>query len=297
MIEHFDDSLSQPLLLDGPNDAAYLAAARIAKDMRGFIIARHTDFGFILLRSFKRKKGEHFQLPGGRVDPEDVITAKSLDAEEVARVAAAREFFEETGIDLRNNLQRLKCLKPLGIGEGSRYFFELLLNQDDSISPSTGVVASVVRSVDGADNESTQASSTNDSIQGEGSPIVSSSSVLSVPITGELFNLRLSSEHTGFCFVQSLHHAAELASQHSGGFSSSALLQYLERLDAAGTTTLCSDTSNSTNQPTSAPLRRLHVNGELNDSPPRHNRWMSVEAISWCCSRMFSWGHISSPQE
>lgn len=155
----------------------------------------------------------------------------------MVRIGAAREFFEETGIDLRQSLDRIKSLRTFGIGSGSRFVFELLLTQEDSL-----------------DHEGDSIGEGHDHNQ----PVASS-----MPITGESFRLRLCSEHTGFCFVESLHHAANLTSQHSGGFSSSALLQYSEKLKTLGTMTLLSD-SHRKSRPTSP--RSLH-DGEPHSTP------------------------------
>ena len=61
---------------------------------RSFIFAIHPKHGLLLLRAYKKKKGEHHQLPGGRVDAEE------LQYEDAHRRAAARELREETGIDV-----------------------------------------------------------------------------------------------------------------------------------------------------------------------------------------------------
>ena len=52
---------------------------------RGFIFAVHPTHGLLLLRAYKKKKGVHHQLPGGRVDAEE------LAFEDAHRRAAARE--------------------------------------------------------------------------------------------------------------------------------------------------------------------------------------------------------------
>ena len=57
---------------------------------RGFIFAIHPKHGLLLLRAYKKKKGEHHQLPGGRVD------ADELAYEDAHRRAAARELREES---------------------------------------------------------------------------------------------------------------------------------------------------------------------------------------------------------
>lgn len=103
---------------------------------------------------------------------------------------------------MRSKLHRFKSLAPLGIGSsGSHFFFELLLMESDAL-------------------EQTHQYS-NDHQSG---------AIISFPFSGEAFPLRLSREHTGFCFVQDLLHAADLTYRHAAGHSSSALLQYCERL-------------------------------------------------------------------
>ena len=60
-------------------------------EKRSFIFAIHPTHGLLLLRAYKKKKGTHHQLPGGRVDAEE------LAFEDAHRRAAARELREETG--------------------------------------------------------------------------------------------------------------------------------------------------------------------------------------------------------
>lgn len=46
------------------------------KDYRAFVFVIHNDFGLLLLHcTRKRKKGPHFQIPGGHVDEAEFIAA------------------------------------------------------------------------------------------------------------------------------------------------------------------------------------------------------------------------------
>jgi 8-oxo-dGTP pyrophosphatase MutT (NUDIX family) len=155
-------------------------------ELRGFVAARHRQHGFLLLQASKRKKGIHYQLPGGRVD-ESEVTAHGL--EEGCRVAAARELFEETGIDVRSQLDRLRplelCASP---HEGlekfhGRMYFELEISEADSSSADGSLP----------------------------------------PLTSEDFRLLLSSEHRAWIFEKDLEKAALAVEHHSGGYNSAAL--------------------------------------------------------------------------
>lgn len=130
---------------------------------RGFILAWNQPRGFLLLKCNKKAgKGVHFQVPGGHVDPSvDIRTtavtlaatssaatqqsqtgtaisseivghtvsdpSRTFSTEDLARIAAARELWEETGIDVRTELQRLVPLSDLGVGplKKNRYYFFL----------------------------------------------------------------------------------------------------------------------------------------------------------------------------
>lgn len=107
-----------------------------AIDYRAFALLIHPNHGAILLHcTRKKKKPPHYQLPGGHVDQEEfqkaaaavvvgrndkndnndntddtkrrpfAITQQQLYL--AARMACAREIYEETSIDLRNSLDRL----------------------------------------------------------------------------------------------------------------------------------------------------------------------------------------------
>mmetsp|Transcript_53500 Transcript_53500/g.127254 ORF Transcript_53500/g.127254 Transcript_53500/m.127254 type:complete len:241 (-) Transcript_53500:218-940(-) len=166
--------------------------------LRAFVLTRHAEHGILLLESSKaRKGGRYFQLPGGHVD------AKELHAygpEEAPRVAAARELYEETGMDFRDRLYRLRPvdLEVLG-SEGQRLhskgrrYFELDISKTDSVHV-------------------------------EDIPPHSGSDVrLAAPLSMEDFTLRLSSEHTGFKFEARAAQAAKDVAKHSGGTSAVAV--------------------------------------------------------------------------
>ena len=91
---------------------------------RSFIFAIHPKHGLLLLRAYKKKKGVHHQLPGGRVDAEE------LAFEDAHRRAAARELREETGIDVPP-----AQLTDAGVRRTNREYFFLELGDADGGGP------------------------------------------------------------------------------------------------------------------------------------------------------------------
>ena len=91
---------------------------------RSFIFAIHPTHGLLLLRAYKKKKGTHHQLPGGRVD------ADELEYEDAHRRAAARELREETGIDVP-----LARLRDAAVRRNNREYFLLELRDADGAGP------------------------------------------------------------------------------------------------------------------------------------------------------------------
>jgi len=84
-------------------------------DYRGFVFVVHKSYGLMLLHcTRKKKKGPHFQLPGGHIDEPEFFAAaeQSRDAQNqlllAARAGAARELYEETGMDVRYQLDRME---------------------------------------------------------------------------------------------------------------------------------------------------------------------------------------------
>eukprot|EP00038_Savillea_parva_P013985 m.213620 g.213620 ORF g.213620 m.213620 type:complete len:160 (-) comp26744_c0_seq1:121-600(-) len=91
--------------------------------LRAFVIARYHT-GVLLIRGrelAKADKPAHWQLPGGRVDPDSTPLATAVD-----------EFHEETGIWI--DKERLQpVLNPEVYG--GRHFFIVNLTDADSVSP------------------------------------------------------------------------------------------------------------------------------------------------------------------
>lgn len=86
-------------------------------DYRAFCLLLHSQNGALLLYcTRKKKKPPHYQLPGGHVDEAEFkqvsqnagrfITQEQLY--QSARLGCVREIYEETGIDLRSQLDRLR---------------------------------------------------------------------------------------------------------------------------------------------------------------------------------------------
>ncbi len=116
-------------------------------DFRGFAFVIHDVHGMLLLHcTRKSKKGPHYQLPGGHIDgyefeyaAEKCGIAASADdiLLEAAKMGTARELFEETGIDIRGQLERLAPV-PLFSGESklvcmlqNKCYFTLNISDDD----------------------------------------------------------------------------------------------------------------------------------------------------------------------
>lgn len=84
-------------------------------DYRGFLMVQHDEYGLMMLRCTRKKnKPPHWQLPGGHIDDFEFEEAakhhpdRSGQLLQAGRSGAARELFEETGIDLRSQLDRLQ---------------------------------------------------------------------------------------------------------------------------------------------------------------------------------------------
>eukprot|EP00286_Rhodomonas_abbreviata_P019855 CAMPEP_0181311890 /NCGR_PEP_ID=MMETSP1101-20121128/13394_1 /TAXON_ID=46948 /ORGANISM="Rhodomonas abbreviata, Strain Caron Lab Isolate" /LENGTH=236 /DNA_ID=CAMNT_0023418683 /DNA_START=348 /DNA_END=1055 /DNA_ORIENTATION=- len=204
----FKDSSTdlQEKFLDGKSDTSSLtslprkAAKEAHSGFRAFILVNHSVHGLLLLEAHKKRKGgRHFQLPGGHVDAHELSYGPDS-----ARIAAARELWEETGMDFRDRLYRLTPIDMESLGvrgkalhESGRRYFSLEISQTDSV-----------------DDIPPQATGSSPG------PLLR----LATPLSMENFRLCLSPEHTGFRFHKSMRKAAEDLSKHSGGSSSEAVM-------------------------------------------------------------------------
>ena len=96
---------------------------------RSFIFAIHPKHGLLLLRAYKKKKGVHHQLPGGRVD------ADELELDDAHRRAAARELREETGIVPLTRLRVATDREGEIVRRKNREYFFLELRDADGAGP------------------------------------------------------------------------------------------------------------------------------------------------------------------
>jgi 8-oxo-dGTP pyrophosphatase MutT (NUDIX family) len=208
--KHSDADLNS--MCPSPAENPVVAVDYKASDYRGFVFCVHEKHGLLLLHcTRKRKKGPHHQLPGGHVDePEFLAAAKASDDRNTqlliaAQMGAARELYEETGLDVRDRVYRMT---PAALRSGVttdtngqpvlacelnfRLYFYLSVTDDDFIS---------------ADS-------------------VDATVKLAGPMTavGAHLRLRLSVEHSGFMFEKDPEKSAKLLEQHSGGNGSKALL-------------------------------------------------------------------------
>lgn len=184
----------------------------------------------------KQKKGPHYQLPGGHVDDfefeaayhrileeqknrtggeEDDSDLRILDSDVIllaAKMGAARELYEETGINVQSELHRLepimlqmfddenkgkkKMSKLESYSLKNRCYFHLLVSDDDFLKEQKGDLC--VPSIP-----------------------------LKVPMNdhGSDLKLRLSHEHSGFLFEPDPMESIQKLTKHSGGMGSLVLRQ------------------------------------------------------------------------
>ncbi|KAJ1608531.1 hypothetical protein OIY81_2607 [Cryptosporidium canis] len=191
---------------------------------RSFVIAIHDEYGCLLLKSSKKGEDDVFQLPGGRLEEGDLAPDKSevgegtrgsgmsvSPSDESFRVAAARELYEETGLDFRSQLQMLKKL-DLDLPKKWRFFY---LNITNFSCPSN------------------QGAGTSGHYYNTGLPgqILECLQSLFYKFSRKdsnpaHFQLKLSPEHTDFIFEKDLVEASRLVKSHSKGICSKALLLY-----------------------------------------------------------------------
>jgi len=121
-------------------------------DYTGFIFVVHEEHGMLLLFCTRKvKKGHHFQLPGGHIDDHEFEYARDKHGAEpntmtnailleACMMGAARELYEETGIDVRSQLDRLEpaALKDSNNGSNqltcmlkNKCYFYLSVNDED----------------------------------------------------------------------------------------------------------------------------------------------------------------------
>ena len=138
----------------------------VKKDYRAFLFAIHPAHGMLLLYcTCKKKKGPHYQCPGGHVDREDYAIASripqisSLDLLTLGcKIGVARELYEETGIDIRSTLE--DRVQPVRLREDDssddnrvvgefkeRLFFRLNLEDGDFVSTGLDSSSNVLQSL------------------------------------------------------------------------------------------------------------------------------------------------------
>lgn len=182
---------------------------------RSFVIAIHDEYGCLLLKSSKKGKSGYFQLPGGRLDERDLLLSdfkvNGVPGEDSFKVAAARELYEETGLDFRNKLQLLKPLN-FDLPEKWRFFYLNITYYD----------------LEGGDKQNTDDDDNSGFSYFKPIQLVFEylSSIFKDHSNGSNFQLKLSSEHEDFMFEKDLVKASKLVKYHSKGISSRALLLY-----------------------------------------------------------------------
>jgi len=175
---------------------------------RAFLFLVHQYHGLLLLYTARKKsKGPHYQVPGGHAEQEDYDRAASINSKNAGaddpilpyKICATRELYEETGIDLRDSLDRLQPVQ-LKLSKANKisceykkrlFFTAQIFDRDISLQDNQYVLTSSL----------TQALDKN-------------------PPNAML---KLSEEHQGFSFERNLSKAIEAIALHSGGKVSTAL--------------------------------------------------------------------------
>ena len=185
-------------------------------DYRGFAFVIHNVHGMLLLHCTRKpKKGPHYQLPGGHIDDFEFEYAADKSNSnspnrlndvllEAAKMGTARELFEETGMDVRGQLERLDPVPLYGgnlKGKGGRglmnmldnkLYFSLNVTDDDFLRYQEGL------------------KQPNDE-------------------HGNHLSLKISHEHSGYIFVNDPMQSIEKIVKHSGGTGSRALRMSMTR--------------------------------------------------------------------
>ncbi|KAL3769022.1 hypothetical protein ACHAWO_006788 [Cyclotella atomus] len=177
-------------------------------DYKAFILPISKHGILLLYCTRKNSKGPHHQLPGGHVDTEDFDQAAKMNPNAIGtdhllqacKIGAARELFEETGMDLRSTIDRLV---PIQVRQSSddegkllcqfkkRIFFSVEVSEYDFFTKGAGFVKAMNKNL-------------------------------------SHLKLKLSHEHQGFVFEPSLAKAADLLNKHSGGKITTALKTAIE---------------------------------------------------------------------
>jgi len=185
-------------------------------DYRGFAFVIHNVHGMLLLHcTRKKKKGPHYQLPGGHIDDfEFDYAAEKCGANsvpntillEAAKMGTAREVFEETGIDVRGQLERLD---PVSLHGGRMH-----ITDDDGKDELDNVLehkAYFALKVTDEDFLSEQEGLTHPNDE-----------------NGKHLALRISREHSGYIFVNDPLQSIDKIVKHSGGTGAKALRMSIE---------------------------------------------------------------------
>jgi 8-oxo-dGTP pyrophosphatase MutT (NUDIX family) len=179
---NIENDLEKQALLDYEAKQRELAA----KPTRAFVFVYNQTLGFLVLKAFKRKKGVHYQLPGGKIDDSDGGNGLSASA-----AAASRELFEETGLIVKpSELKLLKFAKGLDHLERRQYFFYEIDENNYQVAKAK------IYAVSESNKETNKQ---------------------------EIIKIKLSKEHIGYDWVVSRVHASHMLAKHSAGASAYAM--------------------------------------------------------------------------